>query len=289
MSKKVASIMMFLNENDLLEIKLNEEKSYVDKFVIVESLQTHVGNTKDQPMFDKKRFKKFEKQIDYILIESLDGCISKYPHLLPQQSQYFYSEPDKCRIWQREKIQTNMGLKHLIDNDWSDDDLVMFGGLDEIVSSKTMDMHMQTFEKEPQSLYMFNLQMYVVKLNIWAKTIRGQLITNLLNHKKKLTSELRLGADFRLIYDAGWHFSGISLGNKELRYKYSNFSHALDDYWVNLDQLTDHELYEKVIRSYIPDFFEKQNFYTKPITTNFLPQYIVDNQDKFQNLMHTVI
>ena len=58
MKTNVASIMMFLQENDLLEIKINEEKNHVDKFIVIESLQTHNGNIKDIPLFDKKRFEK---------------------------------------------------------------------------------------------------------------------------------------------------------------------------------------------------------------------------------------
>ena len=92
--KNIYDVCMFFNENDLLEIRLNEHDDFVEKFIIIESLQTHSGNSKRQN-FDFNRFKKFEDKIEYVLLESLDETVEKFPellknniHLLPFESQH---------------------------------------------------------------------------------------------------------------------------------------------------------------------------------------------------------
>jgi beta-1,4-mannosyl-glycoprotein beta-1,4-N-acetylglucosaminyltransferase len=54
---------MFLNENDLLEIRINQHLDFVDKFIIIEAGQTHSGNKKTKN-FDTKRFEKYADKIE---------------------------------------------------------------------------------------------------------------------------------------------------------------------------------------------------------------------------------
>ena len=65
----------FFNEFDLLEIRLNELDSVVDKFVLVEATKTFSG--KDKPLYfneNKNKFNKFLNKIIHVIVD-------EYPNL----------------------------------------------------------------------------------------------------------------------------------------------------------------------------------------------------------------
>ena len=61
---------MYFDEDHLLEIRLNTLYDHVKKFVIVEASLDHAGNSRT-PLFDIKKFTKFQDKIHYILVEDL--------------------------------------------------------------------------------------------------------------------------------------------------------------------------------------------------------------------------
>ena len=70
-SNKVIDAIIFANELDLLEIRLRELYSVVDKFVIVESATTFTGNPKPTHFHNnRKRFAFAEDKIVYGLFKS---------------------------------------------------------------------------------------------------------------------------------------------------------------------------------------------------------------------------
>ena len=79
--KKIYDMFMFLNENDLLEIRINEHWEFVEKFIIIEAGQTHSGNNKPYN-FDKQRFEKYSDKIVYVQHDSLDDLAEQHPELL---------------------------------------------------------------------------------------------------------------------------------------------------------------------------------------------------------------
>ena len=56
---KIFDCFMYFNEDLILDIRLNELNSYVEKFIIVESNYTHSGEFKEFN-FDIKKFKKIK-------------------------------------------------------------------------------------------------------------------------------------------------------------------------------------------------------------------------------------
>ena len=68
---KVYDCFNFFNELDILDIRLHELNDVVDKFVLIESVETFTGKSK--PLFyndNKERFKKFEDKIIHIIIRA---------------------------------------------------------------------------------------------------------------------------------------------------------------------------------------------------------------------------
>jgi len=304
---KIFSFFMFFNENDLLEIKLNEEQDYVEKFIIIESLQTHNGNSKPK-YFDEKRFINFQNKIEYHLIESLDDCIEKHPELRTPSfhARHKNMSPKQQKCWEREKFQTNYANTILSNLGVGDEDQIMFGGLDEIVNKDII----LNLSKNPHAIYGFDLRLYVYKLNVFAKKIGGQMLTSFANIKRYFASELRSDCiGHAIVKDAGWHFSGLSKNIDNLRNKYTNFSHSQDSVWSQIDTWDDNTFLNNVINGYIPNFNNNpQNhlhdinsehieipgiLYTAPNFASIdhsikfgFPKYIKENQNKYQEYIY---
>jgi FkbM family methyltransferase len=67
---KVWDVFPFFQEFDVLELRLNELDSVVDKFVIVEANMTHAGNPK--PYYLSENMERFAKWKDKIIIKQVD-------------------------------------------------------------------------------------------------------------------------------------------------------------------------------------------------------------------------
>ena len=57
---KIFDCFMYFDEDLILDLRLNYLDQFVDYFIIVESIFNHNGN-KRKPLFDIKKFRKFEK------------------------------------------------------------------------------------------------------------------------------------------------------------------------------------------------------------------------------------
>ena len=100
----------FLNELDLLEIRLNILNKVVDKFVIVEATRTHSNQLKPLVFADnKERFRRFLDKIIYVVVD-------KYPLIES--------------AWTIENHQRNCIAKALAA--CHDDDVILISDLDEI-------------------------------------------------------------------------------------------------------------------------------------------------------------
>ena len=304
---KIFSFFMFFNENDLLEIKLNEEQDYIEKFIIIESLQTHNGKNKPK-YFDEKRFIQFQNKIEYHLIESLDEYIEKYPELRTPSfyRRHQHMSPDQRKCWEREKFQTNYANIILSNLGIADEDQIMFGGLDEIVHKDII----LSLSKNPHAIYGFDLRLYVYKLNVFAKKIGGQMLTSFANIKKYFASELRSDSiGHAIVKDSGWHFTGLSKDIANLRNKYTNFSHAQDSVWSQIETWDDNTLLNNIINGYIPNFSTNPQNHLHDINAEYIdipgklnfppnfayidhdikfgfPKYIKDYQNKYKEYIY---
>ena len=66
---KIYDCFMYLDEDIVLDLRLNSLNNYVDKFVIVESKYTHSGK-KRELKFNYKNFEKFRNKIIYLVLET---------------------------------------------------------------------------------------------------------------------------------------------------------------------------------------------------------------------------
>lgn len=143
---KIAHLIQYGFETDVLEIILSEIYDFVDKFFIVESQVTHFKNVKKPlvwPLLSKqKRFQPYIEKIVYFNLSS--EMIENYA------SEYDLS---KDNIWRNENIQERLRFKLFLDwnkeNDdyFKDDDIVGFGDTDEIPSFHNLILMKKCFLK----------------------------------------------------------------------------------------------------------------------------------------------
>ena len=148
---KLIDCFMYFDEDLVLDIRLNELKNTVDKFVIVEAKKDHAGNQKNLN-FDIKNFSKFKDRIHYIVIDDL-----------PVNKKFF--KKNWRSEWHTENAHRNkLELGYL---DASDNDLIMISDIDEIPNPKMI----KNFKLE--NIYGCFIQMnFQRKINLLNKDVK---------------------------------------------------------------------------------------------------------------------
>jgi len=253
----------YLDEDLLLDLRLNILDNYIDYFVIVEGSKTWQNNKKELK-FDISKFQKFKDKIIYIPVNDL---------------------PDGNDPYLRENFQRNSILRGLSKS--KDEDLILISDLDEIpnpntISQFSINMRYAVF-KQKHFYYKFNLQS--VKFPFWYGTricqkrfLKSPQWLRDLKFKKRpfwRIDKLRLN---NIIENGGWHFCNLKSPEK-LLYKYKNlcetkdpyhFKEKIDQKYLNLDSIN------KMINEN-KDIIGRDDSYNKiPLDKNF-PKYLLNN------------
>lgn len=274
---------IFFNELDLLEIRLNELDSIVDKFVIVEADKTF-QNTKKGFVFEqnKDRYKKFLHKIIHIKL-------TKYPLFLPIINPF---SPWKLEFYQRDSI-----VKGLVG--CRANDIVMISDVDEIPDPNVIKQYL---DKGINDIYGLKMDMFMYYLNnklifdggsnmckeeskngIWHCT--AMLPYRLLKKKpyrirKTIMRTKRKGEVYQIIPNAGWHFTYLG-GAKKIIEKLESFSHTE----CNLKEYKDENKINDIIKSGKDLFGREMEFEVIDICQN-MPKYLQreESQQKFKDL-----
>lgn len=210
---------MFFNEFDILEKRLEYLYDYVDKFVLVESTETHTGNKKPLYFFEnKERYEKWSSKITHVIAKKCDE----------------YDHSDKFAI---EKFQREHILNGIVDS--QETDILIISDVDEIPNrdllrmiKPTTSFHMVMFE------YSFD---YIFEGELWV----GSVLTSVKDARQYGTNYFRFNRwRFPIVKEGGWHLS--SFGNaSHVRTKILNYAHANDDKHKNQD-VQDYENFIKL-------------------------------------------
>ncbi|NGX35133.1 MAG: hypothetical protein K1060chlam1_01503 [Candidatus Anoxychlamydiales bacterium] len=247
---RVYDCFPFLNEIELLKVRLNELNDVVDYFVIVENPLTQSG--REKPLFfedNKEQFSKFLHKIIHVV-----GPERKSPE---------YSD------WDRENEQRNdvlLGLK-----DAKDDDIVIVSDVDEIVRKEKIQeiKEMIKSKKDPIRLclkmYRFFLNRKDKKMDMWPLAYVSSYKTLKQHSPETLRTKFPYSHS---INDAGWHFSGMGYID---RYAYKIESGAHQE--VNT---------ERYKRAYKLIKWARKRCRLVKIDEKNFPKYIVDNFKYFE-------
>ena len=153
---KIYDCFIYFDEDLLLEARLNILDKYIDKFVIVESKFSHRGEAR-RPNFDIKKFDKFKRKIEYILLDSNPKNLYEIKKDDTKLNEKIIINGNLREFYQRNSI--NQGLINA-----KDEDLILISDVDEIPTLEKID-----FDRINDGPYLFNQIFCCYKLNLFSK------------------------------------------------------------------------------------------------------------------------
>lgn len=250
---KIVDSFIFYNELDLLEFRLELLNDIVDKFVLVESTKTFVGNNK-QLFFqeNKDRYKKYLEKIVHVIVDDMND-----------------SNPWNNETTQRNGIQKGLSQIKLVN-----EDLIIISDADEIIDPKTLS----SLKKNNSVQSIMNLVQDLYYYNITCKFEGSWKMSKIMNYKtyktKPAPQDIRLTAGID-VPNGGWHFSYFGdvnfIKNKIMNFSHQEFNnkiyynkkHLLDkiqnghDLFNRQGQNINFKLIDPEDNDYLPEGYEK--------------------------------
>lgn len=260
---KIIDIFSYNGEADILEIRLNILKDFVDEFIIVEAPTTFSGLPK--PLYyeqQKERFKKWNHKIRYFIIpedysEDEIALAKNSPNTLG------------AKHWTHEFLQKESikkSLTHL-----KDDDICFIGDVDEIWS---FTLNLGALD---DTIFKLNLRVYAYYLNNRSnEEFYGTIVSCYKNIKNKCLNHLRSHDHGKTKDYHGFHFTSIG-GYEEIKRKL-NDSYTEETYNSPFIQQN-----LKTNMANNKDFLGRDFKFTQDESD--WPQYLKDNRDKYKHLL----
>lgn len=249
---KVYDCFLFFNELDLLDIRLHELYDHVDKFVLVESVETFRGGLK--PLYYKENEKRFEKFSDKII------------HIIVTE------RINTNNPWHIEAFQRNQMMRGLVNCE--PDDTILVSDVDEIPRASTLPLIYQWLYldkidvlqcEQPVCRFYLNAKDYYYECPNWGGTC-ATTYQFLLNHTTPESLRHHRKGRYPMITQAGWHFSSMG-GLTSFSQKLESFSHPEQD------------RPESKTQDYIINYM-RSNCSFVPINETY-PKYVVENLSAF--------
>lgn len=236
---KVWDCFLFRNEHVLLDVRVDELRGVVDRFVAVQSIHTFRGTRKDLELDAFVH----NKHVDLRVIDVLDTpVIAESP-------------------WVRERHQRNAILRGLADA--APDDIIMVSDVDEIPRRSTVEQ-IKAVGVEGSGVAL-QQTMYLYRFNLkspWQTWLGTRATTRAMLSTPQV---LRDNIVLPVIPDAGWHFSWLarkSQAAEDVLDKQRSFSHA------ELDARADPATVERAIN--------ERSYWWQPDDENHLMHTVID-------------
>lgn len=254
----------FFNEHTILDIRLNTLYDSVDKFIIVEATRSHQNHPK--PLYyaeNASRYAKFADKIIHVVVDSF-----------PSHDYWSFEQH------QRDQIVNALNSVAL------PDDIVFISDADEIWNPavfKSIELEHQKIYQWPSYIcyHYFNL---VAQMDLWYQPLvctYGTIDFYCNEQKRALSYDVlrnRGGAMDPNSYVkfenlSGWHFSYT----EDVEYKLQNFLHSE---YRNMS----YDQFLLAIRQGINPFHSNKMALIDDLE-NYLPQYVLNNKQKFQQYL----
>jgi len=259
------SFMMFSNL-DLLEIRLEEHWSIVDKFIITEAPLTQ--SCKPKPMHYELNRDRFEKYWDKIV------------YLKMTEARF-----DLHKHFQNERLQRNHFRLFI---DYKEDDIFILSDSDEIFNAKLFVERNIIDVVRERGVVPLNLALHHYYVNYVVKDFKwtGAVVATGRVLKRCLPSRLRRKANFKELNEivtdnVGWHFSwmgGIDKINEKLD-AVCNREYVTENYVSKMG-------FEERIKNRVTFDFLTDGYEIVLDNDVELPQYLRENEEKFAHLFY---
>ena len=280
---KVFDSIIFFNELELLEMRLNILNDVVDTFVITESPFTVSGNEK--PLYyqeNKDMFGKFNDKIVHHITEEIPNDFS---HMLTKtkfHAAYNQKDPNGTPLimvpirFQRAVYNRNNSAFAIEKAGAQDDDLIITSDADEIVNPYLLE-DLDWFD--PNNHYVAIGPGYYFKLNfLYQEDWMGPRLCTWKHLKNTTIDDHRQNHEnAHKIEDAAWHFS--FLGDAEnFKLKLASYEHTEN----NTEAVTSNA--EEKVELGLDPLGRGQQYKAVPIDDTY-PEYIQNNQKKYADLI----
>ncbi len=284
---KIYDCFIYFDEDVLLDVRFNILDKFVDKFVIVESKYSHSGKSR-KPNFNINNFKKYEKKIEYILLEKDPEEIFQINENDPKISDKIIINANLREFFQRNAI--TRGLSEASEND-----IILISDVDEIPNLENID-----FKKITDNPYMFKQIFCCYKFNLFSnmrwygtRMIKKKKLLSpqwLRDIKDKNYPKWRIDTFFskkkynniNFIENGGWHFSYLK-DPIDVEKKLKSIRHHIE-YDLNplgIKKIGEMIKNKKLIYNYNTDQRTENKFENnetlKILEKKRLPKYIQDN------------
>ena len=294
---KIFDCTTFYNEKMMMDVRFNVLSQFVSKFIVVESTFSHSGKKK-RLNFNIDDYPKFKDKIIYLVIDHEPTELIKEEHLeLDSVSKRLNSLK---RIEQSYNYMAE-GIKNA-----SDDDLIMLSDNDEIpdLSKLNLDKIQNNFVIFEQLFFYYKFNLLYDRMSWYGtKACKKKILkkfSTLRNIKNKKYPFWRLDTIFsdtkqknvRIIKNGGWHFTNLKTPD-ELFEKLSNFGHhdEFEKLNITIESLKDKINKKEVFYNHFADKEIKNkwsdSYKLKKIDNSFLPKYLNDNYEKFNEWFDT--
>jgi beta-1,4-mannosyl-glycoprotein beta-1,4-N-acetylglucosaminyltransferase len=244
---------MFFNELELLEIRLHELSSVVDRFILVESRETFSFQPKPLYYYENRaRFRRFWDRIDHQVIERF---------------------PVRTSPWEAERTQREWPLQAIGAGD--PDDLFIFSDLDEIPRATAISPEIA--RDAPVVLEQPQYYLFLNCLNIDDPPLRKALVVRR-RHMPASITELR-NRELPLVPNGGWHFSYLG-GLGRIQTKMAAYSHQE----LNIAEYTSRKNFERAIRAGRLHYSSRYRIRQVPLDASF-PEHVLDHRERFESLL----
>ncbi len=285
---KIIDSTTYFEEDLMMDLRFNILDPYVDEFIVCEARFSHSGKEKEIK-FNKKKFTKFEKKINHIILE-------KEPDNIIKKNNLSYVEKRHNSIL-RIKEQRNHISKFLFK--YSPEDFIIYSDNDEIPDLKNFDLR-----DNKKEVVIFEQKIFYYKFNLvlpgidWfgskaCKIKNLKTIDILRNSKNKKYAFYRIDALFsdikhqslQVVKNGGWHFSNLK-SHEDLHKKYLNDENHSEYEALNLpiervrQNIENWTIdYDHLAKKNSPEKFNSVKL--EKIELDSLPEFIQDNQDKY--------
>jgi len=277
----IYDVFPFLNELDILEIRLNTLNKIVDYFLITEATTTFSGNEKK--LYLSENINLFSKFKDKIIIQILDDV----PNLNPFERDWY----------QRDKAKSILS-EHLVETDF-----VIYGDVDEIPKPESLILAKSKLNETIKIVHFAqNLNYYYLNLRETSGTLLSYMgeYENVLNKKwigttlskwsyaKQFTmTELRNPEHKNVghrVDDGGWHFSYVG-GEFETSVEDRAKTKLIGSAHQEVNNKKTLNKIAKRISKYEDIIGRKGANFEIIKELNYLPVYVQENLSKFDYLL----
>jgi beta-1,4-mannosyl-glycoprotein beta-1,4-N-acetylglucosaminyltransferase len=286
---KLYDAFCMFNELDIIEIRLNELYDVVDYFIIHESTKSHTGKSKR--LYFAENMERFEKFKDKIIYRCINDTPDNYAFLNPREAKsewqrMVFDKINRQDFWDKNHLPYSRDAyekESIIYSMYNldEDDIVMFSDADEIPNANTVEYIKDHFDIH--SIYNLTQKHFWFYLNCMREDVWiGNTLLSFKNFKENSVINLRKWRRGAMIPDGGWHFS--FMGNPEIvKQKIQNYGEQS----INTNNVTDNmgDFIKDCIKNNHDFYMNPCKFNIVPLTYGTHPQYLINNQDKYKELI----